>query len=106
MTMPDAVDALMALAAAPRARLTRTAYNVRAFAPTAEALRAEAMRAFPNARIDFAVDERRQGIVDTWPADIDDRAARSDWGFSPVYDFDRALRDYLVPGVREKYTTR
>ena len=29
MAMPDAIDALLALAAAPRERLTRTAYNVR-----------------------------------------------------------------------------
>jgi threonine 3-dehydrogenase len=33
MAMPDAVDALLTLAAAPRGRLTRTAYNVCAFNP-------------------------------------------------------------------------
>jgi nucleoside-diphosphate-sugar epimerase len=31
MTMPDAINALLALAEAPRSRLTRTAYNVAAF---------------------------------------------------------------------------
>ena len=41
MAMPDGVDALLALAAAPRARLTQTAYNLGGFAPTAEEVRAE-----------------------------------------------------------------
>ena len=103
MAMPDAVDALMALAEAPRERLTLTAYNVRAFAPTAEELREEVQRAFPGATVTFNVDPKRQGIVDSWPADTDDSAARHDWGFNPVYDFDRAVRHYLIPGINEKY---
>ena len=39
MAMPDGVDALLTLAAAPRERLTRTAYNVGAFNPSAEEIR-------------------------------------------------------------------
>ena len=35
MAMPDGVDALLTLAAAPRDRLTRTAYNLTAFNPSA-----------------------------------------------------------------------
>ena len=48
MAMPDAVDALMALAEAPRDTLDLTAYNVRAFAPTADEVRHEVLRAFPD----------------------------------------------------------
>ena len=40
MAMPDGVDALLALAAAPKATLTRTAYNLAAFNPSAEEMRA------------------------------------------------------------------
>ena len=103
MAMPDAVDALMALAEAPRHRLTLTAYNVRAFAPTADDVRQEVLRAFPGAAVTFQVDPKRQGIVDSWPEDTDDAAARRDWGFDPVYDFDAAVRNYLIPGIRGKY---
>ena len=103
MAMPDAVDAVMALADAPRDRLTLTAYNVRAFAPTADDIRLEVLRAFPKAAVTFQVDPKRQGILDSWPEDTDDSAARHDWGFKPVYDFDRAVRDYLIPGISEKY---
>jgi threonine 3-dehydrogenase len=106
MAMPDGVDALMTLAAAPRERLTRTEYNVAAFNPSADDIRARVIAAFPSAQIDWDIDRQRQGIVDSWPADVDDSAARRDWAFSPRYDFDRALDEYLVPTIRRRYATR
>jgi nucleoside-diphosphate-sugar epimerase len=105
MAMPDGVNALLDLAAAPRERLTRTAYNVAAFNPSAEEIREVVLRAFPDARIDWDPDVKRQGIVDSWPADVDDAAARRDWGFSPRYDFTRAFSEYLIPTIRERYST-
>jgi nucleoside-diphosphate-sugar epimerase len=106
MAMPDGVDALLALAAAPRDRLSRAAYNVSAFNPSAEEIRAVVVEAFPDARITWQEDRKRQGIVDSWPADVDDTAARSDWGFAPRYDFARAFSAYLIPNIRERYSTR
>jgi nucleoside-diphosphate-sugar epimerase len=99
MAMPDAIDALVDLGRAPAERLSRTAYNVRAFAVTAEEVRLEVLRAFPEAAITYRVDARRQGILDTWPADVDDSAARRDWGFAPRLDFTGALRDYVLPAI-------
>jgi threonine 3-dehydrogenase len=49
------------------------------------------------------VDVKRQGIVDSWPEDVDDSAARRDWGFAPKYDFERAMRDYLIPNIKKTY---
>jgi nucleoside-diphosphate-sugar epimerase len=103
MAMPDAVEALLTLAAAPAGRLTRTAYNLRAFAPTADEIREEVCRAFPAADISYRVDDKRQGIVDSWPEDVDDAAARRDWAFHPAFDFEHAFRRYLIPGIRRKY---
>lgn len=103
MAMPDGVEALLRLAAAPRASLTRTAYNLAAFNPSAEDIRAEVARAFPGADITWNNDTKRQGIVDSWPEDIDDSAARRDWGFAPAYDFTRAFRDYLMPTIGSRY---
>jgi nucleoside-diphosphate-sugar epimerase len=103
MAMPDGIDALMTFAATPRSRLTRTTYNVTAFNPSAEEIRGVVLRAFPSAQIDFEVDSKRQGILDTWPADVDDSSARRDWDFSPRYDFGRAFEQYLVPTIRERY---
>ena len=106
MAMPDAVEALLQLATAPRGNLTRTAYNVSAFSPSAEEVRQVVMRAFPGARIEWDVDAKRQGIVDTWPAEVDDSAARRDWGFAPRYDFETAFTEYLIPTIRERYAKK
>ena len=103
MAMPDGVAALLALARAPKQALSRTAYNLSAFNPSAEQVRDEVLRAFPNAEITWHTDVKRQGIVDSWPADVDDTAARRDWGFAPQYDFARAFRDYLIPTIGSRY---
>ena len=103
MAMPDGVAALLALARAPKSSLSRTAYNLSAFNPSAEEVRDEVVRAFPKAEITWHTDVKRQGIVDSWPADVDDTAARRDWGFAPAYDFERAFRDYLIPTIGSRY---
>ena len=103
MAMPDGIEALQTLAAAPADRLTRTAYNVRAFNPSADEIRAIVMKAFPGAEIGFQVDEKRQGIVDSWPADVDDSTARRDWGFAPRYGLESAFADYLFPTIAKRY---
>jgi nucleoside-diphosphate-sugar epimerase len=103
MAMPDGVDALLQLAAAPRDKLRRTAYNVGAFNPSAGEVRDVVLGSFPGAQITYEVDAKRQGIVDSWPADVDDCAAKKDWGYAPKYDFDRAFSEYLIPTIRERY---
>lgn len=103
MAMPDGVHALTKLADASPEQLSRSVYNIAAFNPSAEEVRQIVLREFPKADISFAVDTKRQGIVDSWPADVDDSAARKDWGFSPRYDLDRAFRQYLIPTIRQRY---
>jgi hypothetical protein len=53
--------------------------------------------------VKWTTDEKRQSIVDSWPEDVDDGAARHDWGFAPIYDFSSAFEKYLIPNVRERY---
>ncbi|HEY3884838.1 MAG TPA: NAD-dependent epimerase/dehydratase family protein [Vicinamibacterales bacterium] len=106
MAMPDGVDALLTLAAAPRENLRRTAYNVGAFNPSAEEIRAVVAEAFPSAELSWENDRKRQAIVDSWPQDVDDSAARADWGFRPTYDFARAFSAYLIPTIRQRYHAR
>jgi threonine 3-dehydrogenase len=103
LAMPDAIDALLAIAQAPRDRLTRTAYNLGAFNPSAAEIRDVVLRAFPGAAIAYDVDLRRQAILDSWPAAVDDSAARADWSFRPIHDFASAFSDYLIPAIRQRY---
>jgi threonine 3-dehydrogenase len=104
LAMPDAVDALLTLATVPREQLSRAAYNLAAFNPSAEEIRDVVVRSFPGAQITWETDTKRQRIVDSWPADVDDRAARRDWGFEPRYDFSSAFSEYLIPQIKNRYS--
>lgn len=103
MAMPDAVTALLRLAEVPRVDLRRVVYNVTSFSLSAGDFRRRVLEAFPSAAITFVPDDQRQGIVDSWPAGLNDRAARRDWGWEPAYDADRAFTEYLVPSIRQRY---
>lgn len=103
MTMPDAVEALLRLADAESVSLTRRVYNVSSFNPSAGEVADLVRSAFPDARINFAIDAARQGIIDTWPEDVDDEAARRDWGYCPSHDLKHGFDDYLIPNIRDRY---
>jgi len=82
MAMPDAVTALLNLAAAPANKLSRRVYNVTSYSLTAAEFRDMVLRFFPQAQITFQPDLKRQGIVDSWPAGLNDNDARRDWAGS------------------------
>jgi nucleoside-diphosphate-sugar epimerase len=103
MVMPDAVEALVRLAGADRASLHQSVYNITAFNPSADEIRSLVEDGFPGAEITFVPDLKRQAIVDSWPADVDDSAARDDWGLKPRYDLASGFADYLIPRIRDLY---
>ena len=103
MAMPDAIKSLLMLMDAPRESLTTNVYNVAAFAITAEDFRQRALSAFPNAEVTYEPNPRRQGIVDSWPEDVDDARARADWNWKPDYDVDRFFEEYFLPEIRKRY---
>jgi len=103
MAMPDAVQSLVQLLDAPREALSQTVYNVSAFSPSAGQIAERVRKIYPGADISYEPDPVRAKIVDSWPEDIDDSRARRDWGWKPEYDFERAMDEYLVPGIKQRY---
>ena len=103
MAMPDAIRALLQLAEAPRESLSREVYNVTAFSASAAEIAELTRDAFPGIEIDYHPHAGRQGIVDTWPGLLDDRSARTDWGWDPQYDRQKTFLDYLFPTIRRRY---
>jgi nucleoside-diphosphate-sugar epimerase len=101
--MPDAVKALVDLWAAPTDRLGKLVYNVTSFSLTARDFLRIIRDAFPDAQVNFVPDDRRQAIVDTWPAALEDQTAREEWGWSPEYDRERAFQEYLIPTISRRY---
>ena len=73
------------------------------FSLTAAEFREMVLRFFPQAQITFKPDLKRQGIVDSWPAGLNDNDARRDWGWKPDYDLERSFSEYLVPNIRQRY---
>jgi threonine 3-dehydrogenase len=103
MAMPDAIKSLLMLVDVPREKLKHVVYNIAAFAITAGEFRDRALKAFPGAAITFAPNPRRQGIVDSWPEDVDDSLARSEWNWKPDYDVDKFFDQYFLPEIRKRY---
>jgi nucleoside-diphosphate-sugar epimerase len=103
MAMPDAIKAIIDLAAAPAEKLSRRVYNISAFSLSAGEFREEVLKFFPEAEIGYQNDPKRQKIVDSWPMACEDSAARKDWGWSPDYDVTRCFEEYLVPNIKKRY---
>jgi nucleoside-diphosphate-sugar epimerase len=94
----------LAARAAPKPALSRSVYNVGAFNPSAEEIRDARHGGLPREPRSRSRRTRSASASSTpGPADVDDSAARRDWGFAPRYDEARAFSEYLVPTIRERY---
>jgi len=103
MVAPDAVRAIVGLAQARVATLSRRVYNVGSFSVSAEEIHQEILKYFPEAKVTYKPSGPRQRIVDSWPGDVDDTAARRDWGWKPEFDRARSFKEYLIPAVVRRY---
>jgi nucleoside-diphosphate-sugar epimerase len=93
--MPDAIRATLELMEAPANRLSvRTSYNLAGMSFTPAEVAASIRKLMPNFKIAYKPDFR-QAIADSWPASIDDSAARNDWGWKPDFDLDAMTKDML-----------
>ena len=96
MYMPDALKATLDLMHAPAAAIkVRSSYNLAAMSFTPQEIAASIKQEIPDFQISYAPDQR-QAIADSWPAGIDDSAARQDWGWQPEYDLAKMTRDMLA----------
>ena len=101
--MPDAVDGIWRLAAAAKGRLTRNSYNLGGHPYSASEVIARVRQDFADARVVDRLDRTRDRIVASWPAAVDDRRARRDFGHAPVHDRETLFSRYLIPGIRRRY---
>ena len=106
MVMPDAVKSLLMLTNTPKEAVKHSVYNVTSFSLSAAEFRDWVIKFFPDAQITFEPDIKRQAIVDSWPADLDDSAARRNWSWQPDFDVNRSFAEYLVPNIGNMYQKR
>jgi threonine 3-dehydrogenase len=103
MVMPDAIKAILLLNKAPKDKLTQNIYNVTSFSIKAEEIAQLVNGAFTDSSVSYVPDNNRQKIVDSWPADLDDSKARSDWGWQPDFNMDKSFKNYLIPEIKNRY---
>jgi threonine 3-dehydrogenase len=93
--MDDAIRGTIELMDAPADRLSvRTSYNLAGMTFTPDEIAASIRKLVPDFKISYKPDFR-QAIADSWPASIDDSAARHDWGWKPKFDLDAMTKDML-----------
>jgi nucleoside-diphosphate-sugar epimerase len=96
MYMPDCLKCTLDLMGADFAGLKHHAnFNVTAMSFSAGELAAEIRKRMPSFICEFRPDFR-QAIADSWPASVDDSAARREWGWKPSYDLARMTDDMLA----------
>lgn len=89
MYMDDAIKATISIMQAPAEQVKiRSAYNLSAVSFTPKEIAESIKKHIPEFTIDYAPDFR-QAIADSWPASIDDSAARADWGWKNDYDMEK-----------------
>ncbi|RZJ36031.1 MAG: L-threonine 3-dehydrogenase [Flavobacterium sp.] len=86
MYMDDAIRATIEIMQAPAEKVRiRSSYNLSAMSFTPEEIAKEIQKHIADFTISYKPDFR-QKIADSWPASIDDSAARTDWGWKHNYD--------------------
>ncbi|MCX7736455.1 MAG: NAD-dependent epimerase/dehydratase family protein [Candidatus Kapabacteria bacterium] len=96
MYMPDCIKAVLDLLDAPFEKLKHhTNFNVGSMSFNVRQL-VESIRKYkPNFEIKYEPDFHQE-IADSWPDDVDDSAAREEWGWKPDWDLDSMTKDMIT----------
>ena len=89
MYMDDAIAATIKIMQADESQIKiRSSYNLAAISFTPTEIAAEIKKHIPELAMSYNPDFR-QKIADSWPASIDDAAARADWGWRHKFDLEK-----------------
>jgi nucleoside-diphosphate-sugar epimerase len=95
MYMDDAIAATIQIMQSPKEQIKiRSSYNLAAMSFTPTEIAEEIKKHIPEFTITFNPDFR-QKIADSWPASIDDSAAREDWNWNHKFDISSMTKDML-----------
>jgi nucleoside-diphosphate-sugar epimerase len=95
MYMDDAIAATIQIMQSAKEKIKiRSSYNLAAMSFTPTQIAEEIRKHIPEFTITYHADFR-QKIADSWPASIDDSAAREDWNWNHKFDISRMTKDML-----------
>ncbi|MBI4498375.1 MAG: NAD-dependent epimerase/dehydratase family protein [Chloroflexi bacterium] len=99
LPVEEATRALLAVHDAAPEGLRYRMYNIAGLRPSAAEVAAALARARPEAQFSFHPDPQ----MTAWLEErlyLDDRAARTDWGWAPAHDLDALVASYLADAAR------
>jgi threonine 3-dehydrogenase len=85
MYMDDCLKCTIDLVEADVRKLKHRSFNITAMSFAPEDIAEEIKKHIPEFEINYKPDYRQE-IAESWPATIDDSAAREEWGWKPDYD--------------------
>jgi nucleoside-diphosphate-sugar epimerase len=91
----DAAWGLYDLRRAPEGSLSTRVYNLYGMTVVGQELADAIKSAVPGARVDFKPDETQIQLVKNLPERLDDALARKDWGWSPRFSLQEAVKDFV-----------
>jgi nucleoside-diphosphate-sugar epimerase len=101
MFMEDAIRATIEITNIEASRVPiRTSYNLAGMSFTPEQIANEVRKHIPEFKMSYAPDFRQQ-IAASWPASIDDTAAREHWGWQANYDLERTT-EVMLQEIRKQ----
>jgi nucleoside-diphosphate-sugar epimerase len=96
MYMPDAIKAAIDIMEAdPTKLIHRNCFNVAAMSFDPEMIANEIKKHIPEFEMKYEIDEIRQNIANSWPDNMDDSAAKSEWNWKPQYNLASMTEDML-----------
>ncbi|WP_025763115.1 NAD-dependent epimerase/dehydratase family protein [Dyadobacter tibetensis] len=100
--MDDAIQATVNLMEADAGRLTvRNSYNLAAMSFSPKEITRNIQEYIPDFKVSYQPDFRQE-IANSWPDNLDDSPARTDWGWRASYDLDKTTRE-MIGALRKKY---
>jgi nucleoside-diphosphate-sugar epimerase len=100
--MDDAIRATIELMQSPKENIkTRTSYNLGSMSLSPVQIYEAIKTKYPSFEIEYNPDFR-QGIADNWPNSIDDKEARSDWGWEPKFDL-KSITSKMLEKLEDRY---
>lgn len=100
--LDDIIDGTIKFIEAPKEKLTRSVYNIQGLDFTPEEIVSEIQKHIPHFKAEYKP-QIQDTIAATWPANLDDSAAKADWDWKPKYSkLSRLVEDMINVAKQSK----
>lgn len=85
--LEDVISSIVDYTHATKETLNQHAYNLHAYHLNTQMVIDEILKRYPDFKYSYELNPTVQALIDNWPNEVVDSAARADWGWKPKYDF-------------------